>query len=89
MDRIRASRPVRATQEMLSQIKMTEIPCKCGHSRELHPQNGKFPFIVCDGCFKRNRPNGFQQVNCKQECVNYIPDNLMFIEQLAKVRGLV
>jgi hypothetical protein len=72
---------------------MNEIPCHCGHDIAEHPKVGNRAgdpndYLVCNMCFKRNRIRGIKQLNTK-DCWEYIPDNLNYIEKLAKERKLI
>jgi hypothetical protein len=60
---------------------MTEIPCKCGHSTAYHI-NSK---LTCLHDSHMNMWIGPEE----KFCDFYIPDNLLYIEQVAKEKGLI
>ena len=66
---------------------MNDVPCKCGHLENVHPSEDGIEriYIVCDGCFKINRPAGIKQLT-GIECQKYVPDNLKYLEQIYESR---
>jgi hypothetical protein len=68
---------------------VTKFPkCKvCGHKREEHDR------IVCHECtdifYGLTRTKFGKQLKDVDEFHNYIPDNLSYIEDLAKEKGLI
>ena len=67
---------------------MNKIPCRCGHLEKMHPARYLNTYVVCDGCFRKNRVSGIKQFG-SVECMQYISDNLLYVEQEAKRKGLV
>jgi hypothetical protein len=74
-----------------------DILCRCGHGKEDHPKVGRMQihagtvwgdYKICDGCFNNNRSRGIKQLGTV-DCEKYIPDNLTYIERLAKARKLI
>lgn len=74
---------------------MKDIPCTCGHSKKIHnPKNWKrepkvkvFANFKQDACYFLIRNGRIQPHLC--DCFKYVPDNLSFIEKIAKKKGLV
>ena len=69
---------------------MNNVLCKCGHLEKAHnPRNN----IICIECFYAKLKLGKDPVNDTNffvgECRIYNQDNLSYIEQLAKEKGLV
>lgn len=63
---------------------MPDIPCKCGHIEKVHLKYGGIigqPDIMCTDCFYKPGLNGHWHY--------FNPDNLSYIEKLAKQKGLV
>jgi len=64
-----------------------KVLCRCGHEKREHQKD----YIVCVGCFtkyegwKRNKNTKALELGCRK----FVPDNLDYIEKLAKSRGLV
>jgi len=65
-----------------TQAKMNEIPCRCGHLESMHGFERNSNFIY-DVCYEFVR----EEVYC--ECLGYVADNLLYVEQEAAKRGLV
>jgi hypothetical protein len=59
-----------------------ELYCKCGHKKSDH---GHIFYIRLPSICLLKQINGGFEDNCRQ----FIPDNLMTIEMLAKEKGLV
>jgi hypothetical protein len=57
-----------------------DIPCTCGHKQKLH--GNLEPNVI--GCTFRPHKIG---IFCM--CLKYSPDNLSYVENLAKRKGLV
>jgi hypothetical protein len=61
--------------------------CECGHDMADHPKVGRYAhysgsagdYMVCDKCFRANRPAGIKQLD-SIECREYVPDNLKYLE---------
>ena len=66
---------------------MNDIPCKCGHKEFSHRRDNEHD-MFCNACWDHVNTHGnltaFQYVYHE-----YASDNLLFVEQLAKERGLV
>lgn len=65
---------------------MNDIPCKCGHLKVRHEYDKRHNQFVC---MVKNDPSVRMLATYADECFNYTPDNLTYIEQLAKRKGLV
>lgn len=67
---------------------MNKIPCVCGH---LEYEHGTPTHIVCVKCFEKYK--GWKRDNNKRAlklgCRKYTPDNLSYVEELAKEKGLI
>lgn len=68
---------------------MNDIPCRCGHRKEVHDFEPYTYFkgihgedSFCSFCYRIRSRFG-------QHVHKYVPDNLILIEQLAKQRGLI
>ena len=60
-----------------------DIPCKCGHAWEEHSEGLK-------PIGHQGYPTGCNaKIHIGDFCYEYVPDNLTFIEQEAKRRGLI
>jgi hypothetical protein len=62
---------------------MKDIVCRCGHKKKEHKKSTSTGSIICEVMDDKNSDY------YADECVDYIPDNLMHIEQLAKERKLL
>jgi hypothetical protein len=65
------------------------IPCTCGHGlvqhfKEKYPSLAQ-PYNETNECYGRDRTSP----NLICECLNYVPDNLGYVEKLAKKKGLI
>jgi hypothetical protein len=67
---------------------MIDIPCKCGHEYSKHCAE-RFPHfynkLIDNECYGESD----REPDLLCACLNYIPDNLAYIEQVAKERGLL
>jgi hypothetical protein len=63
--------------------KKIDIPCKCGHAFNVHKLgvSGLSTYMCMVA--------GPQTTVTDCPCYKYMPDNLLYIEQLAKQKGLV
>jgi hypothetical protein len=62
---------------------MLNIPCKCGHLEQVHLKHGGItnqPDVMCTECFSQRNKTHWHY---------FSPDNLSYIETLAKEKGLV
>lgn len=62
------------------------FPCTCGHSISSHPKVGRYAnsgddYIVCNDCFYQNRSiEGVKQLH-SEDCLEFQPDNLKYLEE--------
>jgi hypothetical protein len=67
-------------------MKKIDIPCICGHSKKAHKPNlsATDTMIVCKATKRSDNGSGMWADNC----FKYVPDNLSYIEKIAKQKGL-
>ena len=61
---------------------MTNIPCKCKHFKSSHKY---WPSLLSDVCCDALDIRTYKICGC----TNYVGDNLLYIEELAKERNLI
>jgi hypothetical protein len=61
---------------------MADIVCQCGHTKNVHDYNEQYNDYMC-----LIKGKNTMIEDCP--CFNYIPDNLLHIEMLAKKRKLI
>lgn len=71
-----------------------DIICKCGHGRKMHNpevwkerRQYKINEYILEACYAEGTHQGISDYLCR--CNQYVPDNLSFIETLAKQKGLI
>lgn len=65
---------------------MNNILCKCGHSRTIHVPIRRGSFVMYPtACM----PKGMDSSMLDCPCYEYIADNLLTVEQMAKAKNLI